>query len=308
MINWFDTVRVVVERGIDSYCEGHNIGRNKAVQEIREHLVANSAQYFSDDPSIDYASPLCRLGYLFCYVAAHANLLENSLFKCEALKQHLIETANSQGTLRICDFGGGPGSELLGFVKFFERNLEHNPEAFVNLDFTVIDNTVQWSESWEALVEAINDYLSSAYSRNPRKWPVSVGKTFIPHSLVDPATYSDYSSLFNKDLFVFHHIVSELLADKDDFAAALSHVVAGAPSGSRFLVIDRAEKSRRIEKVASEIFAFAGLPLPPASFQYEEASMDLDERKTSLSTLIAELSRKPKLTWKAFFCLVRKDS
>ncbi|MBK8661551.1 MAG: hypothetical protein IPN18_06965 [Ignavibacteriales bacterium] len=53
--------------------------------------------------------------------------------------------------IRICAFGGGPGTEILGSLKYFE-SIAYNGR----LDFTLFDRETAWSDSWSDISEKLD--------------------------------------------------------------------------------------------------------------------------------------------------------
>lgn len=306
MINYFATLKEILDSNFEYYLKSHNIQKDFAIGQLRDFLKDNSRQYYSDSPNLDYSAPLCRLGYLFCYVAAHANLLDNAVEKIPEIKLWLLQFSEANKPLRICDFGGGPGSELLGFIKFYERNCR-DKSFFIDLEFTIVDKCNEWIESWDELVLAINKYVGTNYCSDRRQWPFLVHKSFLNLSYTEEKNYSNFSSLFNKDFFILNYVVSEIAnSEHEGFLKVLTKAISGAPSGAVFLIIDRKQSDNKISDMTFQLFNDARLAIPVHQFYKETSSIDSDEQIDSLGEWVNVLAFKPKLKWDAFYAYVHK--
>ena len=110
----FDIVRDVVEHGVAAIAQEENLSTGQVLESIWEQLEGLSAEYWSDDPDIDYANPLCQLGYLYRYATADATAFERAIIQSESIK---TLRGGHDRVLNVCAVGGGPGTELLGLAK-----------------------------------------------------------------------------------------------------------------------------------------------------------------------------------------------
>jgi hypothetical protein len=168
---------------------------------------------------IDYSDPVTRFAYIYRYVTCHANLVFRR-----------IETNNTLGGLfdqesvQIASIGGGPGSDLLGVLKYCE-------EAGVKprLKFLLSDREQVWGESWEDIDNNIDgDFqLRTVYQQL---------------DVTDPATWAfRLKYLHQTDLFTFTYFFSELYNVRQQAAPYFETLFAGARPGAHFLYIDNAD-------------------------------------------------------------------
>ena len=66
---------------------------------------------------IDYSAPATQAAYVFTYLGAHADLVYQTLNGASPDSKAIF----NQPKVKIACIGGGPGSDLLGAVKFAER-------------------------------------------------------------------------------------------------------------------------------------------------------------------------------------------
>jgi hypothetical protein len=65
--------------------------------------------------TVDYTHPITRFVYMYSYVTAHAYTMY-ALIRDTPDLSHLFNL----NQLRVCCLGGGPGSDLLGMLKFIK--------------------------------------------------------------------------------------------------------------------------------------------------------------------------------------------
>src|SRR5271157_4954131 len=118
-MNYFETIKAALDASFSGICEHLRLSHEEACQTIKKHLATMSQEWFSGKtPNIFYGDPLCRFAYLFCYVGANANLCEVAIRNSPDLCDFLDSTLEKNEELRVCAFGGGPGTELLALSKF----------------------------------------------------------------------------------------------------------------------------------------------------------------------------------------------
>lgn len=89
----------------------------------------------------DYSDEITRFAYTCKYVPAHAHWLYLTLAATAEIRS-LIQRPH----IKVVVLGGGPGSELLGFVKFL---VEHGHSLAITCD--IIDRCALWAGSWKLL-------------------------------------------------------------------------------------------------------------------------------------------------------------
>lgn len=300
-VRFFKILDYVLRQGIANICRVRRISEDQAIIEAREYLMANSAEYYRDDPCLQYNDPFCRIAYLYAYVGAHANLMDNAFYVFPELRDFVRQLVHNSGSLTVCSLGGGPGAELLGFVKFIERERESND--LVDLSFVLIDNVPEWDETWYALVNGLEQAFKDTYGGVRRTWPVIVNRSFLSLDLTRADDFRQFIGRFGDvHIYVLNHTVSELMAHADRFAEVFEVIVDKASDGTYFLVIDRSQAE--VSGLADRLLQSCGLVNLGA--REEKKNMDGDEQKTDLGEWYLRMDRDPKLRWNAFYALAQK--
>src|ERR1044071_5975892 len=94
-------------------------------KEISQALNVLSAKYTNvlNSGGPDYSSEAVKFAYIFRYTTAHADFLDTVIRKSKE-----VCTTIKQEALVVTCIGGGPGSDILGFVKYL---LTVNPSPHV---------------------------------------------------------------------------------------------------------------------------------------------------------------------------------
>lgn len=290
-MNYFGTIKAALDAMLPGICQHYAIRPEDALSYVRAHLETMNDEWFSGEkPNIAYQDPLCRFSYLFCHTAVNANLCEHVLRQSPDIVQFLQEKMDRDQELRVCAFGGGPGTELLALSKYFSRTRPNGPVA--RLSFTLLDRTTEWSESWNALEAQINNELRG--SGQPFvQWPFNISKTFIPHDMTHVSSYANMPNLFQQDLYLMNYVVSEIIGDHTSFQHVINTAATSSPVGSKFIVIDRDQASVRTS--ATDLLRNAGLDV--GEVRSTATNMDSDEQSSVLIDYIRSVGRQPRVQW-----------
>ena len=124
VVQLFEMVRSALDQTLTVLCHRKGLTEIEAQKKLVEHLQGMSNQWYSGlRPTIAYDDPLCRLAYLYCHVAVNSNLFERCIRETPHICEYLNSKLSSDG-LRICGFGGGPGTELLGLAKHISKTFQ----------------------------------------------------------------------------------------------------------------------------------------------------------------------------------------
>jgi hypothetical protein len=234
---------------------------------------------------------MCRLAYLYCHDPVNANLFEGVIRITPDLSSFVSNKLKTEGELKVCSFGGGPGTEVLGLSKHLWKNTKAG-EQWGTISFTVLDRVTEWAESWNALEKSIRDFLKVNCGAF-KDWPFSIGKSFNTFDLTDCSRFANLTELFGQDLFVMCYVISELYGDTDKFLEVLAAMVESAPKDAKFLIIDRQQDS--VMEKAIKLLKKTGLKASDTTTDI--GSMDTDEQVTALEPYVTLIGRKPRLTW-----------
>lgn len=291
----------ILSQTLDVICEARGVGREDAFVLTESFIRENSDRWRQDDPNINYNDPFSRMAYLYMNVAAHAALVERALSSFPepgALLQAKIATGEE---LRICALGGGPGSELLGLVRYIEGLRITGRVAY--LDFALIDRVKEWNESWHALKAGVDTYLRSAYGDDRGRWPVAISRSFLPLDVTSASEFDSFATRFQGvDIFVVCYLVSEVKASAAEFEKVLDLLMQRTTTGALIIFIDRDERQVRelVLQMVQRNEKLALLGLRKERGRLEEDLDDLGEWYIHIPSL-------PRKRWLAFFCLARKS-
>lgn len=301
-IQHFKVLQAVLSQTRDVICDVYGLSKDEAFERAEKFIKENSEKWRLDDPQIDYDDPFCRMAYLYMNVAVHANLVElaiNSFPEVQTLIRDRIETGKD---LRVCALGGGPGSELLGLVRFIQGlNI---PDKTAYLDFVLVDRVKEWDESWHALKEGVDGQMRAEFGDNRSRWPISTSRSFLPLNATSVTDFENFATRFSgTDLFIFCYLVSELKAFTPGFEQVLSLLAARASPGAMLLFIDRDE--RQVREGVQAIIA-NNRSLTPLAMKKERGRSQDD--LSELGEWYINIPSLPRQRWLAFFALAQKNT
>ncbi len=234
---YIDLIRRVLEQAMETYASSSGMTVSEVLGKIREHIDATAKEHQKDEPEIQYADALCRLGYLYRHATANATLFEFVLRDSGELRSILRQSAGQR--LNICAVGGGPGTELLGLAKFLLRRSRTFPKK---ITFTVLDSIPQWAETWQQLADAVEIELQSAGDGSETITCPTIVPAFLPFDVLTPDSYKSYAYQFrNANIIIFNYLFSENKTRLTAARGAVAQLYEMAPKGCVFVVIDRLE-------------------------------------------------------------------
>lgn len=102
-------------------------------------------------PIIDYSDVATHMAYLYGYVPAHANFVSTILSEG---RSEAARPLFSSKVIYATSIGGGPGSDLVGLMKFLLRRPGREPVRRVRL--RILDKEPAWKAVCEALIALLN--------------------------------------------------------------------------------------------------------------------------------------------------------
>lgn len=296
-ITFFELLGLVIEREID-FIADH---LNKSVDEIYELIVEeaerNQAEWYSNRvPNLNYQYPACRLAYLYIVAAANSSTFQYVLESDQDLNQYVLGIAEERHEIKICAFGAGPGTELLAMAKFFaQQNLGHS----ISVDFQLLDRVQEWTSSWYGIRDQINDSFKKLYGTNRSTWPMIPSGNFLACDVTQLDRLPYLSNVWGQDVYVINFLLSEVFNDDPGLRAFLSKVTEFAPSGARFVFIER--RGYMWQNRMATIAAESGLLLSP----FIESQGRLEEDPIALGQVYNVLldRRQPRLNWNVVYSI-----
>jgi len=298
-ITFYKLLAPVIERDINFAAQQLGISPRDVYQRILLEAEKNQQEWFSNDvPNLNYQCQDCRLAYLYIVAASNANTFKYVLENDSDLNSYVMSLVQQNRNLKVCALGGGPGTELMAMTKFFhEKELGH----CVSVDFQLLDKVQEWANSWYGIRDAINHTLQAIYGVNRAEWPIWPSGSFIPCDLTDPSSLRNAGNIWGQDIYVVNFLLSEIFVDNPSLKIFIKEIASMAPSGSRFVFIERKGSmwSSRIRSIAEE----ANLSL--SDFAQSKLTKDYDERPEDLGDVFFALSptRKPRLTWNIIYSI-----
>ena len=164
--------------------------------------------------TINYSDSTTRFAYIYRYVATHA-------FATYALLRGTPELGSLFDTDRInvCSIGGGPGSDLLGILKYVGTNKK--PSA---VSCRVYDREERWRESLSSVCNRLTSF--------------SLLPTFRTLNVIDIETWNKYPELLESNLFTMSYFVSELYSRRGQAEDFFMNLFKNSKKPSWFLFVD----------------------------------------------------------------------
>jgi hypothetical protein len=302
MINYFNTIKAALDASFAVICAHKGIPRDQGPALVRDELKKMNAEWFKTLPAnVNYADPMCRFAYLFSHTAANANLCEIAIRESPDVVALIKNRAETVGKLKVCAFGGGPGTELLAIAKHLLKTRPNGPHLQVKFD--LLDRVDEWIESWKALEGEITRILDANYGSFV-KHPFSAACTIYGKDMTAPHQYVNLPTLFDQDIFFLNYVVSEISGDSVDitkdataFVELISHAAKTCKSGSKFVIADRDQNN--VVANAQKLLAAAGLT--PSAVTKVCRRMDADEKFEVLKDYSGDIERYPRVWWKGRF-------
>jgi hypothetical protein len=276
MMNCFQVVKSVLD---DTYAEIPGDDRD---EQIKARLKKYRPEFRNllRSQNICYEDPVSRFAYIYEYVSSHANMVRGAICLADELK----ELFKKERVTASC-IGGGPGSDLVGILKYLSRRSEKPA-----LTCYLLDRNKTWKECWcdlDGKLE-INMRLSTSY---------------MDLDVCEPDSYEPYSKYLKADLFTFVYFVSEVFAHMKRAQPFFDHLFANVRPGALMLFIDNNDsrfykwfdqtaKSNNMEIVAQVNDRYV---IPP------------DEQKDDLGEYYAKFG-SPKLQANVVFRVVKKGA
>jgi len=164
---------------------------------------------------IDYSSPVGRFAYIYKYTVAHADYIKQ-LIELTSPLQRLFDG----NEVSVACLGGGPGSDLLGILKYMIRNRKTS-----TLTCYLFDRERAWGDSWSEVARPLE--------ANFQLYPV-----FQQMDVTDRTTWTAYSKFLRADLFTLSYFLSEVWTFKAQAEPFFDHCFRRAKPGAYFLFVD----------------------------------------------------------------------
>lgn len=294
-ISRMKSLQTVLSQTRNVICDIYGISEGEAFSRVQAFIEDNSERWRLEDPNINYEDPFCRMAYLYMNVAVHASLVEEALAFYPQVKTLVQERVAAGQDIQIAITGGGPGSELLGIVRYIETLRLGQP---AHLDLVLVDRIREWDESWHALKTGIDEELKSEYGDNRAAWPVTISRSFLPLDMTNDQDFTYFATRFRSiDFFLVTYLVSELKGSRTELAGVIRTLMSRARPDALMLFIDRDEKA--VRGAVQEIIDIVGL----RSLGLHQVRGELGDNLEDLGEWYINIPFLPRQRWLAFFHL-----
>jgi Putative SAM-dependent methyltransferase len=219
----FELVKIALD---ELYVQGKKSHGNALDALIEKQIKTLSTSYANLTAAtrqpIDYKDASTRFAYVYKYVASHGDYIVQALSHG---KRKLGESLFAKSSLKVSCIGGGPGSDVIGVLKFLDEEI--SSESVSKLTCYLLDREQAWADTWVDL----GDSLSTE---------VTLNVNFQPLDVTRPDSWSQQTKFFSADLFTFSYFLSEVQSLNSDGVVTdfVKRVFSEAKSGALFLYID----------------------------------------------------------------------
>lgn len=227
-------------------------------------------------PPVNYQDPATRFAYVFKYVASHSDYIVQVM---EAWRSHVGgQIMAGADTMRITCVGGGPGSDLIGFLRYLDENKN---EPIKKATAYLLDREQAWADTWTELDDSLQSGLV-------------LHANFQPLDVTNPASWMYQKKFLQADLFTMSYFVSEVKSlDSTGIVTSFwTALFQQAKSGARFLYVDNGHDS--FNQYFDNLWQAAGLHLVLGETN-EWMWPRGNEQKSELGEYLTKFGQSPKL-------------
>lgn len=172
----------------------------------------------ADREPIDYSRPVTQLAYIYRSLPAHAEWVFKALMRAP----RTVGAVFNRSEVKIACIGGGPGSDILGIVKFAESQGFGKRQ----LSFTVLDRERGWNVARNDLVAAIAS--------------MPITQRYQHLDLAERGSWTDEWGFVSSDILTFSFSLSEVWSynDAGSVSEFLDRVISNARKGALFVYVD----------------------------------------------------------------------
>lgn len=194
----------------------------------RDELIVDALKRLHkryEDPAkpseaLDFADPTIQFAYVFTYLACHACLASRIIQGSGSLQQLF-----RNGPPIVTSIGGGPGSDVVGVLKYLEREEACLFPPVAGLDYFILDN----EEAWLDVRDHVWDELSTKVLQSGRHYTFDVR---------EPGDYPKLRDYCEANLFTMMYFISDIWPIRKNAQAFFNDLLKRARPKSMFLLID----------------------------------------------------------------------
>lgn len=286
------TIFQLVKIALDAlYAEAeHSFGADAAVR-ISEQIKYLSKSYGELNQSkrepVNYKNPATRFAYVYKYVASHGDYVLQVL---QALRKALGKPIFQPGSLRVTCVGGGPGSDIIGLLKYLDEC--NDTEKVKKVTCYLLDREQAWADTWTELDDSLSvDLLLHA--------------NFQPLDVTSPESWAHQKKFLQADLFTMSYFVSEVMTlDQEGTVTSFWQTLfREAKPGALFLYDDNGHDA--FNSYFDGQWKSAGLECILNSTN-QDIWPSYNEQKTDLGEYLGMFGQSPKLKTSLTYRVLRK--
>src|SRR6516164_2783335 len=207
-MNVFQLIHTVLDE-LYAAIPGSDIEKDDAV---KKQLTALNDGYskLSVKNNITYTDPATRFAYIYRYVTSHSNLVYQAI----SSTTELVELFKCPKVNVSC-VGGGPGSDLLGILKY----LSFGKNKCTNVRCHLLDGENAWADAWSD----VDQKLASQ---------CTISTYFLAMNICEAKSWSLHSKYLNADLITMIYFMSEIYSRQKESQPYFEHLFQRAKKGS----------------------------------------------------------------------------
>lgn len=235
------------------------------------NLLATGGPSYTDD--------ITRFAYVFRYSTAHADYLHQVVSYSPELRKAL-----AGDIVTVTCIGGGPGSDVLGFLKYFLASKTQQ-----KIIFFILDREPAWGETWADLDATVSRELTTS-------------RTYLPVDVTVPSTYGYLTKPFRADIFTMLYFLSEIYKFKSAVDPFFAACFSKMRKGTILVVIDF--HNSKLETWIDSCAKQHGLETATAADDFK-VTMTSGEEKSVIKKYMEKFGN-PKLRAQIFLRVFRK--
>lgn len=198
------------------------------------------------------------------------------------------EVLEGKKKIKLTSFGGGPGSDMLGLMKFLEK------KEFTQIEFihNSCDKDDDWSFCWSSVLEQSSSDCK-AFSK--------ISASFHKVDVTEPQKKQRIYQFLQSDIFSLLYFTSEIISKKEEAREYFSYIFNNIAAGSIVVFIDN-----KMNDVIEYFKSFLSDKYEILLENHEDMRLSINEEKSALKEYKDKLNRLPKLTANVHYCVARK--
>jgi hypothetical protein len=240
-----------------------------------------------DRSPVNYKDPATRFAYVYKYVASHGNYVVQVL---NALREKMEGPIFTSETIRVSCVGGGPGSDIIGLLKYLDERKA--TEKVKKVTCYLLDREQAWADTWTELDDSL-------------KTDLLLNANFQPLDVTNPDSWAQQKKFLQADLFTMSYFVSEVKAlDSTGVVTRFwKTLFEEAKSGAIFLYDDNGHES--FNSYFDEQWKRAGLECIIESTN-QPTWPSGSEQMSDLGSYLTKFGQSPKLKTTLTYRVLRK--